>query len=404
MEYRDLLRTSWRYLAFGSLLTCLGTLGSAYFVGLFNGDIRREFELSHADIGLVFSITTLASGPALIWLGRKIDDVDLRLYSISLFAGFAAGCFLVASSTSIIAIAAGIFLVRLIGDWLIVHTAVTSMARYFGSRRGTALGSGAVGYALGPAVFPVMAALLINSVGWRATWTAIGVAFLLVFIPLVLWLLRGEGEAHRQFLKPESTGDRRSDDGNASWSRLEVLRDVRFYLVMPVAIGLPFILSGFFFHQVALVEAKGWNLTRLASYFVGFAAGKAAIMLFIGPLIDRFGAARLLPFYPLAMAVGLFALAASDHPEIALAYLVGCGISTGMWMVMTGALWAELYGVAHLGAIRSMAQAIFILSTALGTAGMGWLLDLGFTFETIALASIVYLAVGVALSVFLARR
>ena len=64
-----------------------------------------------------------------------------------------------------------------------------------------------------------------------------------------------------------------------------------------------------------------------------------------------------------------------------------------MWLISIGALWAEIYGVAHLGAIRSMAQAIFVLSVALSIVGMGWLLDLGVTFETIALGAIGYLII-----------
>ena len=321
MGYLGLFLKDWRYLTFGSLLTCLGTLGSGYFVGLFNRDIRLEFGLSHADIGVIFSVTTVASGPILIWLGRKIDEVDLRFYTVSLCVGFAAGCFLLASSASIIAVGIGIFLVRLIGDWLIVHTAVTSMARHFGAQRGRAMGLGAIGYAVGPAVFPVVAVLFMDWVGWRATWAGIG-----------------------------------------------------------------------------------WSLAWLASCFVGFAIGKVATVLIVGPMIDKFGAIRLLSYYPLPLGLGLLALAVSDHPGVALAYLVGCGISTGMWLITLGALWAEMYGVAHLGAIRSMAQAIFVLSVALATVGMGWLLDLGITFETIALGSVGYIALSMALSAFLALR
>lgn len=87
------------------------------------------------------------------------------------------------------------------------------------------------------------------------------------------------------------------------------------------------------------------------------------------------------------------ALAVSNHPGVALVYLVEVGVSTGMWLISIGTLWAEIYGVAHLGAIRSMAQAIFVLSVALSIVGMGWLLDLGVTFETIALGAIGYLII-----------
>jgi MFS family permease len=225
-----------------------------------------------------------------------------------------------------------------------------------------------------------------------------------LIIPVVLWLLRGEGEEHRQFLKPSAGHGREPASTDPQWSRRRVLADVRFYLVMPVGTSLPFILSGFFFHQVHLADAKGWSLAWLASCFVGFAVGKVATVLIAGPMIDRFGAIRLLPYYPLPLVLGLLALAVSDHPGVALAYLVGSGVSTGMWLITIGALWAEMYGVAHLGAIRSMAQAIFVLSVALSTVGMGWLLDLGIAIENIALGSAAYIAVSMALSALLTLR
>ena len=404
MEYLRFILENWRYLTFGSLLTCLAAVGSGYFVGLFGRDIREEFGLTHADLGFILSITTLASGPLLMWLGRKIDDVDLRLYSVAVCVGVAAGSFLLASSSSIIALGVGILLVRLVGDWLIVHTAITSMARYFGPHRGKAMGVGTVGNALGPAVFPIVGVLVMGAVGWRATWALIGGAYLILVVPIVLWLLKGEGEQHRQFLRPFAGGELDPTEGDPQWSRREVLADPRFYLVMPAVICLPFILAGFFFHQAHLADSKGWSLTWLATCFVGFALGKVVSALVAGPMIDRIGAARLLPYYPLPLGLGLLAVAFFDHPGTALVYLFGAGISTGMWLITMGALWAEMYGVAHLGAIRSMAQAVWLLSVALSTAGMGWLFDLGISIETIALASAAYIVLSIAPCALLRRH
>ena len=42
-----------------------------------------------------------------------------------------------------------------------------------------------------------------------------------------------------------------------------------------------------------------------------------------------------------------------------------------------GALWPERYGVRHIGAIRSVMQAIMVLSTSLAPVLLGLLLDGG---------------------------
>ena len=183
-----------------------------------------------------------------------------------------------------------------------------------------------------------------------------------------------------------------------------VLGDVRFYLVMPVAMGLPFILSGFFFHQVHLAESKGWSLAWLASCFAGYAFGKVASLLIAGPMIDKLGAIRLLPLLPLAPGIGALGFGAFRPSGMALVYLVGAGISAGMWFITVSALWAEMYGVTHLGAIRAMGQAIFVLSVRPGDGGHGMAPRPGHRLETIALASIGYLAASMVLAAFLALR
>ena len=59
-------------------------------------------------------------------------------------------------------------------------------------------------------------------------------------------------------------------------------------------------------------------------------------------------------------------------------------------MVVFGALWAELYGVAHLGAIRAFGQSAMVFSTGLAPAALGILIDSGIGIETIAAGCAVF--------------
>jgi hypothetical protein len=62
------------------------------------------------------------------------------------------------------------------------------------------------------------------------------------------------------------------------------------------------------------------------------------------------------------------------------------------------ALWAELYGVRHLGSIKSMMAALTALSTAGSPIIVGFVLDAGRGIETLLWAAVVSVGVGVALS------
>ena len=85
------------------------------------------------------------------------------------------------------------------------------------------------------------------------------------------------------------------------------------------------------------------------------------------------------------MCAGLVALAASNHPAAAILYLSLAGVSVGARVTIGGAVWAEIYGVENLGAIRSLATSFMVVSTALSPVLMGWMIDSGFSVETLAL-------------------
>jgi len=398
VNYLRFILENRRFLAFGALLSFSSNFGQTYFIALFASHIRGEFALSHGDFGSLYSTATLISALALVWIGRKIDDVDLRLFSALVTAGLAAACFLMASATSVALLFLALLALRLTGQGLMGHTSATSMARYFGNRRGKAISIAFLGYPAGEAVLPLAVVALMVGVGWRQSWVVTGAVLAVMLVPLALWLLKGHGVRHRRYLEDIAAGGTDEADGKGrQWSRREVLGDVRFYLVLPAAMAAPFILTGLFFHQVHLAETKGWSLAWLATCFVGYAVAKLATTLFSGPLIDRLGAVRLLPYFLLPLAAGLLALAAFDHPAAALFYLAMAGVTTGASPVVVGAMWAEVYGVAHLGAIRVLSSALMVFSTALSPAALGWLIDSGVSMQAIVLASVGYIVAASAL-------
>lgn len=90
------------------------------------------------------------------------------------------------------------------------------------------------------------------------------------------------------------------------------------------------ILSGFFFLQAQLAEEKGWLLSWVASTFVGYAVGVVVTALLAGPLIDRFGAVRLVPYKLPPLVLGLVLLAGLDAPVMALVFMVCAGVGAGL--------------------------------------------------------------------------
>jgi len=94
-----------------------------------------------------------------------------------------------------------------------------------------------------------------------------------------------------------------------------------------------------------------------------------------GPLIDRFGAVRLFPFYMLPLTLGFAVLAFSNHLSMIFISFTLFGVCVGISSPLKAAIWAEMYGPAHLGAINSALGTVMVISTAISPAMFGYILD-----------------------------
>ncbi|MDX1710655.1 MAG: MFS transporter [Rhodovibrionaceae bacterium] len=402
MRYLPFILANPRFLAFGFLIAAFSSFGQTFFIGLFGAEIRAAFDLGHGTFGTAYSIATVASAATMVWLGRLIDRLDLRLFTVAVCLVMVTACFVMGSAEAVVVLGLAIYLLRLSGQGLMSHISITAMARYFESGRGKALSLAAMGHPAGEAVLPIVTVGAIAWLGWRGTWLAIGVLLAIVLIPGALWLLKGHGERHRRHVASQRSGHaaKPADD----WALAAVLRDLRFYLIVPGLMAPAFITTGFFFHQAHLVETKGWTMAWFAGTFMAYALATVVASFLAGPVVDRLGALRVMPFYLLPLGLALLFLAGIDAPWAALAFMLVAAMTTGAGHPITGAMWAEAYGVTHLGAIRSLHHALMVLGTALSPASMGLLIDAGMSMEAIALFCVLWVLLGAALMGVASRR
>jgi MFS family permease len=281
--------------------------------------------------------------------------------------------------------------------------AITSMARYFDAGRGRAIALATLGFAFGEATLPFLAVLAIAGIGWRGTYAAIAVLLGCSLLPAIFWLLKGHRDRHRAYLARLAGARDYRQARSRSWTRAQVLRDVRFYLLLPGVLAPSLILTAMFFHHLNLADAKGWSHEWITGSYGIYALAVIAAALISGRLVDRFGAARLLPFMLPPLIIAMISVAWLSSPWSVWLYLILTGINTGMALTATSSLWAELYGVENLGAIKSMASALSVFASALGPISMGGLMDLGLSIDSVCLLFAVFATVGAVLIVFALR-
>ncbi|WP_210431119.1 MFS transporter [Iodidimonas gelatinilytica] len=378
MTYLQFIYRHPKRLGLGFGLTLFGSFGQTYFISLFGKEFRMAFDLSVAGFGTVYSLATLLSGFSVLYFGALIDRFSLPVYLTGVISAFALATLGLGllPLRSVIFLFVVIYLLRLCGQGLMTHASSTTMARDFTKDRGKAISFASMGHAAGEAVFPVLAVAMMLALGWRTVWLGVGL-MLLLMLPLLLWLAHSRN-SEGAMMDPAGRAGTAKD-----WTRSQVLRDPAFYLLLVAMVAPPFINTGFFFHQVPLVEAKDWTRPLFASAFGSYAVATVVGILVAGRLVDRLGARRVLIFAMLPYALGLVLAGSFDQPVVAHFFMAMAGISTGLFYPCATAVWAELYGLRHLGAIRALTSGMMVFSTSLAPALMGWLLDGGVGFSAL---------------------
>lgn len=247
--YIEFTKTNWQPLLFGALLMALSSFGQTYFVAVSGSYFRESFNLSDGGLGATYAAGTILSAMTLTWAGRLIDYTTVRRFTSGVALLLAAACILVAVSANFIMLAVAFYFLRLGGQGLMTHTALTATARAFPQDAGKALGIIALGLSVSQGLFPIAGVTMMELFGWRTAWmmnaglVIAGVAIALLFLPRV-----GDKAIRSRKDKPA--------EGS---STVPLWRDRRLLLTLPAILAGPFIVTGFFFHQARLAEQKGWD-------------------------------------------------------------------------------------------------------------------------------------------------
>lgn len=398
------LKDNLKLLGFGFTAAIFSSFGQTYFIGVYREPISVTYGLSNSDFGLYYMIVTIGSAVGLNRFGHLIDSVPLVRYASWLILLLAAACIFMGLAGPIILLFAAMMLVRLLGQGMMTHAAMTTMSRYFDKNRGRAVAIAGLGMPVGQAIFPPLAVFLMTVVSWQASWLIFAGISLVIALPLVLFLLRHHERHHANWLKA-TTGAGQADgaiDGKV-WRRRDVVRDYRFYLVLPALIVTPFWITAVFFFAEDIARSKGWTMQAFTGLYWLYALGASVTPLLGGALVDYFGGRRLLPWYPPLMALGLWVgLVSTDVSGIGF-FLALMGLVLGAAGPVNNAMWAEIYGTRYLGEIKALATSLLVLSTALAPYLLGVLLDYGVAFETLMIAGIVHSLAGSLLVLPVAR-
>lgn len=373
---RDRVFYGWHVTAVFSLLV-FASAGIRHAVGPFLKPMVADLQVDRASFSLVIALGLFLYGAFMPAVGALVDRLGARLVTTVGCVVLAAALVLTAYCRTLWELAAvyGVLAsVGLAATGPVVANAVVS--RWFVARRGTAvsvLGSAAMA---GMSLMVPTVAWMILTLGWRATYIAIGVFVLTCLLPLCAWVVRES---------PESMGleaDGAAPVAGAATSKADrtpvstAATTVAFWQLSGSFFTCGFSMSLLSAHGVPMLTDHGYT-PLFASWTFGVLGGASILFtLLLGPASDRLGRRPVLAaIYGGRAAVFAALFLIRDNPVAMLLVAVVGGITLAGSMSMTSALTADIYGRFSVGTILGAIFLVHQTGAALGSWAAGALFE-----------------------------
>ena len=378
---------------FGACLTQFTIVGLLFSVGLFFDIFEEELGWSRTILSGSTSLAFLVMG-ALAYVGGRLSDrygpmVVLCTTGLLYGVGYAL-ISIVGEPWQLVALF-GIF----IGLGLATHDVVTlsTVARWFGPRRGTMTGVVKVGTAIGQMVLPPLAALLMAGIGWRYSALALGYAAAALLMIAAYWMeppSRSRSSVRpRQRHGPPFAEVRRS---RTFWTLCATQ-----LLFFPSLVTVPLHIA---------VHGMDLGMTRTTAAILLTVIGGASIVgrLTAGTFVDRIGGRNTYILSLVPLLVGLLALLVVETHWPLFAAVAVYGLAHGGLFTVVSPTVAEFFGTRAHGAIFGGIVFFGTIGATVGPVVAGRIFDVTGSYDYAFTGLAVMVAIGLALVISLPKR
>lgn len=367
------LRPGWVVLASAILSAGLTGPGQTTGVSVFIDHFVRDLALSPSLVSTAYLIGTLIGAVLLPVMGRFIDSRGVRVAQIVIGLAFGIALANMSLVDGFVWLAIGFAGIRFLGQGSLSLVSTVTVQLRFRRTRGTALGILATASSGLVSLTPVVLALVIAVVGWRATWLVAAVVVVIVVVPLAVFglgdLPRGTHSRTRSIavkLPSRDTDGTAPHDEPHSFSRREALATPSFWMLGAINAAVGMMSTALNFHQIDLLGAVGISKTAAAALFIPQVVGSSIAGLAIGYLSDRVGT-RYLPAVGMLLLIGAQLLAAAATPGFeVIAYAIVLGATGGAVRTASSILPPNWFGLRHVGSIQSAVVLFSVGASAIG--------------------------------------
>lgn len=378
--------------------------GQSYVFSVFVDPMIDETGFSRSGISSLYAAGTAVSAVMISIVSRLADRYGARQMAMAVAFALGGVCFLMASAHSIIVFIVAFAALRALGQGSMPVNGTLLVAQWFARYRARAISVMSLGFAASTAILPPVSRLLIEGIGWREAYAALGLMVWILILPAAFFLVRdrpedvgllpdGEAVPEGHTFQPREPAPR---------DNRRVFTSPRFWaLALPMATP-PLVVTALVFHQTGIFEEHGLSAATAGIVFVPFAIASALAAVVSGFLTDRWGpkAAFVLSMGLLLSAMGWLQIL--DSAAGAAAYALILGSAMAVSQTVSGVIWAHYYGREGLGRIQGSAMTIGIAGAAIGPLPLA-LLQQAFGGFSEALAAMMILPLASVVGIIIAR-
>lgn len=370
----------WRVVA-GCFTVLLVTSGLAFYgLAVYLNAFSNEQGWPLSSISFAVTIFFVIGGITGLWVGRLIERFDVR-WVLSIGAIIAGGALAVIGQVTAqwqMYLAYVVFAIGYAFTGLVPTTTVVT--RWFHVRRGVALSVASTGLSVGGIVITPFAKSLIDEYGLADTTPWLGLAFVLLIVPIV-WLAilpspsavgwEPDGVRLEEGAAPAAPAGMPYDEAVSS----TYYRMITYGYVLALGSQV-----GGIQQLVKLVEDR--TDERTAQFAITMLAATSVVARLVGGrLVSIVPMVGLTVVLAMLQSVALVSLAVSSSTVLIFASIVLFGMTVGNLLMLQPLLIAERFGVADYPRIYGRSQAIAIVGVAGGPLLIGWLYDVFGSYE-----------------------
>jgi MFS family permease len=343
--------------------------GTRATLGVFFKSIIADLQWDRGTISLVVAVNIWLSGLLQPFTGHVMDRFGAKwLFTVSL-AIYGIGIALISLTQSV-----G-YLLLVYGVIAACATAGASisltnalLAQWFSdARRGLAIGLNNMGSAMGQLALVPLSAVLLSALGWRKSELYLGLAVIVVTVPLALLIPRQRQAEEGSAAASGRPLARQGPLSTHSWS--EALRSLPLWQINAGYFVCGMSVAIYSTHLIPFATDRGFSNATAVTTFSLLVASSAVGALVAGAISDRIGRKNVLALAYFMRALA-FVVLLGWRQEVALyVFAVLGGLS---WLATPGsviALTGEVYGMRALGTLSG----ISLLAHQIGGGASVWL-------------------------------